>query len=91
MSTVTRICLFILALGILIGLFMQGVSGGIVGFVLAGVIALPVYCLTKTFQRDAAAVNIAEDPFGASPHYSRNNDPSQLPKGAYEPNGRSVK
>jgi hypothetical protein len=84
MSIVARICLGVLALGILIGLFTEGIVGGIVGFFLAGTIAVPLYCLTNVFKRDAAAVNMWEDPLSDVPSSSRN-DPSQLPKAAYWP------
>ena len=84
MSIVARICLGVLTLGILIGFFTGGIVGSIVGLFLAGVIAVPLYCLTNIFKRDAAVVNVWEDPFSDVPSYSRN-DPSQLPKAAYEP------
>ena len=84
MSIVARICLGILALGILIGLFTGGITGSIVGLFLAGIIAVPIYCLTNVFKRDVAAANTWADPLSDLPSYSRN-DPSQLPKGAYQP------
>lgn len=82
-SIVTRICLGILALGILVGLLTEGIAGGIVGFFLAGVIAIPVFCLTNIYKHYAAARNVWDDPTSDVPSSSRN-DPFQLPKGAYE-------
>ena len=82
MSIIARICLGVLALGILIGLFTGEIVNSIVG---AGIIAVPLYCLTNVLKRDAEAVNVWEDPCSDRPSYSRR-DPSQLPKAAYQPN-----
>ena len=84
MSIIARICLGVLALGILIGLFTGGIVSGIVGFFVAGVVAVPLYCLTNIFQREAEAVNVWADSSSDLPSSSRK-DPFQLPKAAYEP------
>jgi hypothetical protein len=66
----------------LIGLLTGGLEGVIMGFVLAGITAVAVYCITNTVKRDTINANKWADPLSDVPS-SSSNDPSQLPIQAY--------
>jgi hypothetical protein len=86
MKMIAGICLMFVALGGTLGWFLFGeVSGGVLGLFLAACFAVPFYCLTSVFRRNAAVVT-EETPFQAASSLV-NHDPSQLPRAAYEPHG----
>jgi hypothetical protein len=83
MKIITRVCLLIMALGLVLGwILLGGFGGSIIGLFVTGCLAIPLYCLTSVFTRNA--VVIGADPFQDTPS-SINLDRSQLPKGAYKP------
>ena len=81
MKLITGICILLLTLGVILGWFLfQGFAGSAVGLILAGCLAVPLYCLGSVFTRKAPFVG--EAPFQDTSS-SVKNDPSQLPKSAY--------
>jgi hypothetical protein len=84
MSPITRISLLILFLGVVIGLFIGGASGGWVGLILSGAIAVIFLCIANIFK--ANRVPEMGDPFKDIPSQTQL-DRSQLPRGAYERHG----
>ena len=84
MKIIARICLLFIALGIVLGWFVWGgFAGSAVGLMLAGCLAVPLYCLSSVFAYNRARV-VWNNPLEAS---VRKLDPSQLPEAAYEPHG----
>ena len=82
MKIITRICLLIMALGVILGWFLfGGFWGSVGGLLLAGFVTVPLYCLAGVFAR--STVPLWNDPLRDTPS-SVPLDRSQLARGAYE-------
>jgi hypothetical protein len=85
-----RICLLIVGLGTILSFFLfGGILGALEGFIFSGIAAVILYCLASSvFTRNATTNLTWQDPSQDVPSQIRT-DPSQLPRGAYEPRNES--